>query len=61
MTATRDLVEAEAFERRRRIHAFVSGDATARLDNLPHPGRALLLGAILALLICAGVAAQQLL
>jgi len=61
MTATRDLVEAEAFERRRRIHAFLSGDAAARLDDLPRPGRALLLGVIVAVLICAGFAAQQLL
>jgi hypothetical protein len=59
MPTTRDLVEAEAFERRRRIHAFVSGDPAVRVEDLPRPGRALVLGGTAALLGCAAAAVQQ--
>jgi hypothetical protein len=59
MSATRDLVEAAAFERRRRIVAFVSGDPAPRMDDLPRPARSLVLGGVVALLLCGAELARQ--
>jgi hypothetical protein len=59
MTATRDLVEAAAFERRRRVQAFVSGDPAPRMEDLPRPLRALVVGGVIALLVCGAEVARQ--
>jgi hypothetical protein len=59
MPATRDLVEAEAFERRRRLQAFVSGHPAPRLEELPRPGRSLVIGGAAAVLGCAAAVVQQ--
>ncbi|WP_182920425.1 type VII secretion protein EccB [Nocardioides cavernaquae] len=59
MAATRDLVEAVAFERRRRLRAFVSGDPAPRLEDLPRPGRSLASGAAVAVLGCAAAVVKQ--
>ncbi len=54
-TAVRDLAEAESWARRRRVAALVTGSAVVTGDD-PRPGRTLLLGAVVAAVLVAGVA-----
>lgn len=61
MTTTKDLVEAHAFTRRRLVAAFLSGAPGGREAEPARPGRAILGGAGLALLLVAGVAVASLL
>lgn len=56
MATTRDLLGAQAFQRRRLATAFVSGARGAGAAEPPRPGRAIAGGVVLALLLVAGVA-----
>lgn len=56
MATKRDLVEAHAFSRRRLVTAFVSGAPGGREVEPVRPGRTLLGGAALAVLLVAGAA-----
>jgi hypothetical protein len=61
MTTHRDLREARAFERRRLVRAFVTGTAEGSGVEPPRPGRCLVGGLVLAviLLSVAAVAAAR--
>ena len=61
MATKRDLVEAHAYSRRRLITAFVSGAPGGREVEPARPGRALVGGLALALLVVAGAAVTGLL
>ena len=56
MASKRDLVEAHAFSRRRLVTAFVSGAPGGREVEPPRPGRTMVGGVALAVLLVAGAA-----
>ena len=56
MGTQRDLVEAQTFNRRRLVTAFVSGAPGGRELEPARPGRAVVAGLALALLLVAGAA-----
>src|ERR1700754_2346694 len=56
MATKRDLVEAHAFSRRRLVTAFVSGAPGGREVEPARPGRTIVGGAALAVLLIAGAA-----
>ena len=56
MSTKRDLVEAHAFSRRRLVTAFVSGAPGGREVEPNRPGRAIIGGVALAILLVAGAA-----
>lgn len=57
MVSVRELAEAQAYERRRRVRAFVAADPAPPRGDGPSTWRSLLTGAALALMAVAGVAA----
>jgi hypothetical protein len=57
MTTSRDRAEAAAFDRRRRVLAFVSTHPAGRTDEPPRPLRCLLGGLVLAVVVAAATAA----
>ena len=57
MVSVRELAEAEAYERRRRLRAFVAADPAPPRGDGPSTGWSLLGGAVLALVLLTGVAA----
>ena len=56
MASKRDLVEAHAFNRRRLVAAFVSGAPGGREVEPTRPARAVVVGAVLAVLVVGGAA-----
>jgi len=61
MATRRDLVEAQAFSRRRLVTAFVSGAPGGREVEAARPGRTIVGGAVLAVLLLAGEVAGSVL
>lgn len=61
MVGRRDLVEAQAFSRRRLVTAFVSGAPGGREVEAARPGRTVVGGAVLAVLLLAGGVASSVL
>ena len=61
MTSRQDLLEAQAFRRRRLHAALVAGSAGAAGAEAPRPLRLLVGGLLVALLVVAGVAGRELL
>ncbi|HSX67823.1 hypothetical protein [Nocardioides sp.] len=57
MVSVRELAEAQAYERRRRVRAFVAADPAPPRGDGPSPWRCLLAGAALTMVGVAGVAA----
>lgn len=60
MVATRELAEAQAWSRRRLAHVLVAGPEGVRGQEPRRPGRALVGGAVVALLLLGGVGAAGL-
>jgi hypothetical protein len=60
MVTMRDLAEAQAFERRRLLRAFVAGDPAPPRGDGPAVWRTVLGGAALAIVLLLGVAAAAL-
>jgi len=56
MTTRRDLVEAYSFNRRRLVTAFISGAPGGREIEPARPGRTIVWGLALAVLVVAGAA-----
>jgi hypothetical protein len=56
MVSMRDLAEAQAYERRRRVRAFVAADPAPPRGDGPSIWRSLLGGVLLALVLIVGVA-----
>lgn len=54
MATTKDLVEAQSFSRRRLVAAFLSGAPGGREVEPVRPGRTIVGGLVLALLLVAG-------
>lgn len=59
MVTNKDLVEASSFGRRRLVQAFVSGTSTRRRSGSVSPGRTVVVGILLALLLLAGAAVTR--
>jgi hypothetical protein len=62
MTTSRDRAEAAAFDRRRLVQAFVSGDLARRsgvIDEPARPLRCLLAGLVLAIIAVAATTASS--
>lgn len=60
MTSMRDLAEAQAYERRRLVRAFVTADPAPARGDGPSLGAALLGGVALTIALLLGVAAAVL-
>lgn len=56
MTGIRELAEAQAYERRRRVRAFIAADPAPPRGDGPSTWRALAGGALLAIVLIVGVA-----
>ena len=56
MVTNKDLVEASSFVRGRLVRAFVSGKSAAQPSEPLPPGRAVVVGVVLTLLLLAGAA-----
>ena len=61
MTARKDLLEAQAFQRRRLLAALVGGASREQEAGGTRPGRAVLGGTVVAVLVLAGAAVLHLL
>jgi hypothetical protein len=59
MTTRRDLVEAYSFSRRRLVTAFISGAPRGGETESPRPGRTIVAGVVLAILVVAGAAVTR--
>lgn len=59
MPTSRDLVEAQAFERRRIVRAFLSGDSRGPAREPVRTARWLVVSAILAVVLTLGAAASR--
>ncbi|GGO91776.1 hypothetical protein GCM10011584_26660 [Nocardioides phosphati] len=55
MVGMRELAEAQAYERRRKVRAFVAGDPAPPRGDGPSAWRSLLGGALLAIVLIVGV------
>ena len=61
MTARKDLLEAQAFQRRRMLAVLVGGAPGDHEPASPRSGRAVLGGTVIAVLVVAGAVVLQLL
>jgi hypothetical protein len=59
VVTNKDLVEADAFDRRRLVQSFVSGTSARRRSGSVSPGRIIVVGVLLAVLLLAGAAVTR--